>query len=421
MKKKLIIALAMIIITTLSATGCATGDGSNPAQETMVSENHISGDMSVMSDDTAVEDEIISANELPEESEGEEESGNMDETKPMAEYFHWEIVVTYKEPEKLIEVATKDGEILDIISLDNAQGLLKYESETLHHAFPIIYVKEHKLLIVTCYPEDTETYEGTTYYFRLNDRNELVYIDSEDSHNGWSRDSFEAESSSSEEDFLAYVNLTLNRYELTEDNFVWESPEEMKQEYVYCRLYYDPAMDKFFVFYNDFLPYYSKQEWQYEITDVITDKSDEVAIPPLFDDSCEISNYEERFCDIREETEYSEDGQLLSYELYGTIIEDWDCYNAGDEAFLTGSYYEYDEEGDIISWRKKRNMFFRGHVSSKSSYTCYFDKQGTCIAISYFMSHGYDDYYYVYLDDGDTPQYCVVFEDFWHLLSVYSY
>lgn len=120
LKKKLIIALAMIIITTLSATGCATGDGSNPAQVTMVSENHISGDMSVMSDDTAVEDEIISANELPEESEGEEESGNMDETKPMAEYSHWEIVVTYKEPEKLIEVATKDGEILDIISLDNA-------------------------------------------------------------------------------------------------------------------------------------------------------------------------------------------------------------------------------------------------------------------------------------------------------------
>lgn len=428
--KKYLLAVYLLCVGMVGMTGCSGGNVSNPTGETMVSEDSISGDMSVTSDDTVSEDKvisedkIISANELPEESEGEEESGNMDETKPMAEYSHWEIVVTYSESEEQIEVATKDGEILDIISLDNVQGLLKYESETLHHAFPIIYVKEHKLLIVTCYPEDTETYEGTTYYFRLNDRNELVYIDSEDSHNGWNRDSFEAELSSSEEDFLAYVNLTLNRYEMTEDNFVWESPEEMKQEYVYCRLYYDPAMDKFFVFYNDFLPCYGKQEWQYEITDVITDKSDEVAIPPLFDDTCVISNYEKVFCNLREEREYSEDGQLLRYELYGNVIEGSvlvtrDCFHAGDEVFLTGSYYEYDEEGDIISWRKVRSAILR--TSSRSSSICYLDKQGKCIAISYSMCHGFDDYYYVYLDDGDTPQYCVVFEDFWRLLSVYSY
>lgn len=138
MKKKLIIALAITIIATLSATGCTTGNGSNPAGEAMVSEDNISGDEIVSADEIVSTDEIVSADEvvspdevipsdeLPEESDaGEEVSGNMDETEQIAEYRSSEIVVTYNEPEEQIEVKTTDGEILDIVSLDNAGDLLR--------------------------------------------------------------------------------------------------------------------------------------------------------------------------------------------------------------------------------------------------------------------------------------------------------
>lgn len=50
-KKKLITALAMIIITMLSATGCTGGNVSNPVEEAMVSENSISGDAVVSADE----------------------------------------------------------------------------------------------------------------------------------------------------------------------------------------------------------------------------------------------------------------------------------------------------------------------------------------------------------------------------------
>lgn len=126
MKKKLIIALAITIIATLSATGCTTGNGSNPAGEAMVSEDNISGDEIVSADEVVSPDEVIPSDELPEESDaGEEVSGNMDETEQIAEYRSSEIVVTYNEPEEQIEVKTTDGEILDIVSLDNAGDLLR--------------------------------------------------------------------------------------------------------------------------------------------------------------------------------------------------------------------------------------------------------------------------------------------------------
>ena len=44
MKKKLVSALAITIIATLAATGCAGGNGSNPAGEAVASEDAISED-----------------------------------------------------------------------------------------------------------------------------------------------------------------------------------------------------------------------------------------------------------------------------------------------------------------------------------------------------------------------------------------
>lgn len=72
-KKKLVFALAITIIATLSAIGCASGNGSNSTGQTVVSENVVSEDAiseDAVSEDAIFDDVVI----LPESGNGEIET-----------------------------------------------------------------------------------------------------------------------------------------------------------------------------------------------------------------------------------------------------------------------------------------------------------------------------------------------------------
>ena len=90
MKKKLIIALAITIIATLAVTGCAGGNGSNPAGETVASEDAISED--AVSEDAISDDVVILLESGNEEIETEENTADAQtiEMAPPVYFVPWE-------------------------------------------------------------------------------------------------------------------------------------------------------------------------------------------------------------------------------------------------------------------------------------------------------------------------------------------
>lgn len=118
------------------------------------------------------------------------------------------------------------------------------------------------------------------------------------------------------------------------------------------------------------------------------------------DGKADVEGYEEY-------TEYDAEGRMTHFESQGIIT--W----LGDEESLEPSQllwmdYSYYDNGNL----KYR---YYSHNSMVFSTTCmvqrsYFDEQGRLLYEYQYITHGNWDEYYIYLDEDDVPEYCLMLD-----------
>lgn len=112
----------------------------------------------------------------------------------------------------------------------------------------------------------------------------------------------------------------------------------------------------------------------------------------------DIENYQEHY-------EYDEDGKIIHFDAQGVITYLGDV----DEiSTLLRIDYVYREDGSLMYRAYAHNSFV--FSTSCSTVESYFDEQERLIYEDQYITHGSVDSYYIYENEDDAPEYCLVLD-----------
>ena len=108
----------------------------------------------------------------------------------------------------------------------------------------------------------------------------------------------------------------------------------------------------------------------------------------------------------REIYEYTDDGKLSSFEARGVVY-----WYGGDkeESSLLSVDYVYRNDGTL--YRKEYHHHPALFSTTLQDQYNDYDEFGRLIRKICYITHGYLDYYYIYEDEGEKPDYCIWFDD----------
>lgn len=111
----------------------------------------------------------------------------------------------------------------------------------------------------------------------------------------------------------------------------------------------------------------------------------------------------------REIYEYTDDGKLSSFEARGIVY--WYGEGGGNdqEVRLLSMDYFYRNDGTL--YRKEYHHHPALFATTFQSQYSDYDELGRLVCKICYITHGYMDYYYIYEDEGEKPQYCIYFDD----------
>lgn len=113
---------------------------------------------------------------------------------------------------------------------------------------------------------------------------------------------------------------------------------------------------------------------------------------------------EDTVLDYKEEFTYTDDGKLDSFSSGGI----WEEYE--EETGVLRFDYTYRDNGTLCYREYGHNpYFFATTFQWKRSY---YDEQERLIHEHCYITHGYYDFYYIYLDEDDKPEYCLKIDDY---------
>lgn len=109
--------------------------------------------------------------------------------------------------------------------------------------------------------------------------------------------------------------------------------------------------------------------------------------------------------DYQESSQYDAAGRVTSFASSGIF----EGYGTEGRLWVYSAQYDYDENG-VLRYRHlgQNPQFFGTHESSWDSY---FDGQGRLCYERGYLTHGSQEYYYIYANEGAAPAYCLYLDE----------
>lgn len=109
--------------------------------------------------------------------------------------------------------------------------------------------------------------------------------------------------------------------------------------------------------------------------------------------------------DYRETCVHDEAGRVAEFEASARF----EGYGTEDRLWIYSARYTYDENGTLRQRHLGQNP--RLFAANDSSWDSYFDAQGRVCYERGYLTHGSQEYYYIYADEGTAPVCCLYLDE----------
>lgn len=296
------------------------------------------------------------------------------------------------------------------------------EEYNIENSTNLIFDKDIGVLEVTIY--DNEKDCGVDFYFKIDENDSICFIDLE------YFDYFRltpyygkkvfVDEMLSEQNFLNQIVAILYRYNMdicsNEYKVIYEQYEDK-----YIDLFYNSRNEKYYVFFADNTDSAEGYELYYSISNMENSSQEQLISDPFVFEASDGTTGEDKVDNWEEYIEYQGDN-VISYKTRGECnskVSLLPLYSDGDLVELLSFEYSYNEKGELFKWVKKQNHVLWGMNSCVREYVC--DENGRCSKANITKTSGEENIYYLYVDNGNTPEYLVDYNKFNNYLCIFNY
>ena len=348
---------------------------------------------------------------------GIEQKHNYDEDS--IQYETSDFRITYDELNECFVIHNYEYESISNVKcpkfwIDDSISLEEYEN--------VAY--DDKLHVLEISTLDDKTGKYTSYFFELEDA--TISLISEVECYDYYRDTpyygkkILIEGKLSENEFNERIKKIFERYNISNPICMY-SKNLTENDNEQCYLYYDSKSDYYFVFYGKHNDNKNVYAFYYSIC-LLAEKKEILQISEPYEFFSTEGTTGEEKVDQWEEMIDNEDNRIISYKSKGTCnlnLHNIPYYEDGDEVDLLSFEYIYDNNNNLLVWRKNQNHFLWGMNYSIREFIC--DDSGRCSNANFILTSGEENVFYVYDNNGNEPKYIIDFVEFNNLLQVLEY